>query len=157
MTRYHSSLGPWGVDYPARWHVREWPAQGSVIFFQDDPDEGSSFAILPSGILPGAFEAQQVLETVAQSVRQRYPDFQIRVQGLQDMPGSGFRGQRLDAEASWTGARQQSMRGVFLVISLASQSAGTTTFTFLGGQAPAIAFDALRPVFVQMMQSFGGP
>jgi len=158
MARYHAPGGAlYGIDYPQGWHVQESPGQGTVLFYQDDPDEGSAFLLMPYVPIQGEMGARQVLEAIAQSIRQRYPDFQVKVQGVKDMSGSGTTMQLLDAEASWTGARRQGMRAVLLVLSFSTHGTGSTLFVFMGGQAPAAAYDSMRPVYVKMMQSFSNP
>lgn len=128
------------------------------MFFKDDPEEGSAFALMPYVPVQGEMGAQQVLGTVVQSIRQHYPDFQVKVGGVKDMSGPAATMQLLDAEGSWTGARQQAMRGVLLVMAMSTRGSGYTLFVFMGGQAPAAAYDELRPVYVKMMQSFfSGP
>jgi len=157
MTRYHPPGGPWGIDYPQGWQVHESPAQGTVLFFKDDPEEGSAFVLMPYVPMQGEMGAQQVLEAIAQSIRQHYPDFQVRVGGVKDMSGPAATMQLLDAEASWTGARQQGMRGAIVVMVMSTRGSGYTMFVFMGGQAPTAAYNELRPVYVKMMQSFSSP
>lgn len=158
MTRYHPpGGGPWGIDYPQGWHVHESPAQGTVLFFKDDPEEGSAFLLMPYAPIQGEMGARQVLEAIAQSIRQHYPDFQVKVQGVKDLSGSGTTMQLLDAEAVWTGARQQGMRAALVVMSFSTRGTGYTLFVFMGGQAPTAVFNELRPVYVRMMQSFSSP
>ena len=137
--------------------MQESPGQGTVLFYQNDPDEGSAFLLMPYVPIQGEMGARQVLEAIAGSIRQQYPDFQVKVQGIKDMSGSGTTMQLLDAEASWTSPRQQSIRAVLLVLAFSTHGTGSTLFVFMGGQSPAAAYDTMRPVYVKMMQSFGNP
>ncbi|MHB8733582.1 MAG: zinc ribbon domain-containing protein [bacterium] len=156
MQRYHGSNGAWGIDYPQGWQVREAPSTGTVVFFQDDPDEGTAFSVIPWGTLQGEGDSKAVLTTLAAAVRRQYPDFKVSVVGSRDVSQAGTSAQMLDADAAWTGAKGQAMRGAISLIVIGNRGSGMTNFIFLGGQAPAPAFNGMRPVFTQMTQSLGG-
>ncbi len=155
MVKYQSQPGtyPFRIEYPQGWHVDD-AQQGQVVFYQDDEDEGSSFVLVPYGGLQGELSARDVLQVIGQQVQQRYPDIQIKVLGARTTPVGNAQMQILDAEATWTGTRQQRMRALLQVRALTYPGTGSTLFTYLGGQAPAQAFDALRPVFVRMIKTF---
>lgn len=157
MQRYRGSSGTWGIDYPQGWQVREAPSSGAVVFFQDDPDEGTAFSVIPWGTMQGEGDAKAVLAQLAAGIRQQYPDFKVQVIGTRDASQSGMSAQILDADASWTGRMRQQMRGTISLIVISSRGMGLTNFIFSGGQAPAPAFTSLRPVFTQMTQSLGAP
>lgn len=157
MQRYRGASGTWGIDYPQGWQVREAPSSGAVVFYQDDPDEGTAFSMIPWGTMQGEGDAKAVMTQLAAAVRQQYPDFKVQVIGTRDASQAGMAAQILDAEASWTGRMRQAMRGAISLIVISSRGAGLTNFIFMGGQAPVPAFNALRPVFTQMVQSLGPP
>ncbi len=155
MQRYRGGGGQFAIDYPEGWQVKEAPAQGTAVFYKDDPDEGTSFAVIPFQRVQGEGNARQVIELIAQAIRRQYPDFKVSVQGVKDVGQAGLVAQAMDADASWTGAHQQRMRGTILLYTFTTQGSGFTTYIFMGGQAPTVAFDSVRPIFVKMMQSFG--
>lgn len=155
MQRYHPAGAQWGIDYPQGWQVREAPSAGAVVFFQDDPDEGTAYAVVPFQTIQGELSATQVLQLIAQNVRRQNPDFQVKVQGTRDMSQGGMSAQALDADAAWTGGRRQAMRGAISLLVFSSRGSGTTMYIFLAGQGPAQGFGTLRPIFTRMTQSFG--
>jgi len=157
MQRHRGASGTWGIDYPQGWQVREAPSSGSVVFYQDDPDEGTAFSVIPWGTMQGEGDAKAVLAQLAAAIRQQYPDFKVQVIGTRDASQAGMSAQILDADASWTGRMRQQMRGTISLIVIGSRGAGITNFIFMGGQAPAPVFNGLRPVFTQMTQSLGPP
>lgn len=155
MSKYVPRPGayPYSIEYPTGWHVDDAQAN-TVVFYQDDETEGTAFTLVVSG-LQGELSAQQVLQALGQFVQQQYPDIQIRVLSARNVPMAGSAvSQLVDAEATWTGRRQQAMRAVIQVRTLTVTGTGFTSFVYLGGQAPAPAFDALRPVYVRMIKTF---
>ena len=154
MAKYQPRPGvyPYSIEYPQGWHVDDAQAN-TVVFYQDDETEGSSFTLVVSG-LQGELSGQQVLQAIGQFVQQQYPDIRIRLLSARNVPMSGAASQLVDAEATWTGGRQQAMRAVIQVRTLTVAGTGFTSFVYLGGQAPAPAFDALRPVYVRMIKTF---
>lgn len=155
MSKYQPRLGayPYSIEYPSAWHVDD-AQPNTVVFYHDDETEGSAFSLVVSGF-QGELSAKQVLQAIAQFVQQQYPDLQIRVLNTRAMPMAGSTSsQLLDAVATWTGGRQQAMRAVIQLRTLTVAGTGFTSFVYLGGQAPAPAFDALHPVYVRMIKTF---
>lgn len=154
MTKYMPRPGqyPFSIEYPQGWHADD-AQQNQVVFYQDDETEGSSFSVVLSG-LQGELGARDVLVAIGQYLQQTYPDLRIRVLATRTSPVGNAQMQISDAEATWTGGRQQPMRALIQVRALTFPGTGFTSFVYLGGQAPAAAFDPLRPVFVRMIKTF---
>lgn len=154
MAKYTPRPGayPFSIEYPQGWHVDD-AQQNQLIFFQDDETEGSSFALVASAV-QGQLSAKDVLVAMAQYLQQTYPDLRVRVLATKNMPGAGAQFDVLDAEAMWTGGRQQPMRAVIQLRTFTAPGTSITSFFFLAGQAPAQAFEALRPVYVRMIKTF---
>lgn len=154
MAKYMPRPGayPFSIEYPQGWHVDD-AQPNQVIFYQDDEAEGSSFAIVASA-LQGQLGAKDVLIAIGQYLQQQYPDLRIRVLVVRNVPAAGAQFQVLDAEATWTGARQQPMRALLQLRTVTAPGTAITSFFYLAGQAPAQAFDALRPAYARMIKSF---
>ncbi len=154
MTKYVPRAGqyPFAIEYPQAWHVDD-AQQNRVQVYLDDENEGSSFTVALSG-LQGELGARDVLVAIARYIQQTYPDLSIRVLATHSAPQTNGQLQILDAEATWTGARQQPMRALIQLRTLTIPGTGFTSFAYLGGQAPAAAFEPLRPVYVRMIKTF---
>jgi len=152
MAHYAAPSGRFGIDYPQGWQIREQPT--GMVFFKDDPDEGTAFALVPYQTVQGQVGPVQLLERMAQGMRQQYPDLQVAPGRIVERPVQGATMRLMNAEVQWTGRQGQRMQGIMLVVTYTSETGPYTMFVFMGGQAPAVAFAPMRPVYVRMMQSF---
>jgi len=153
MRHYVSPTGRFGLDYPKGWQIRE--RSDSLVFFKDDPDEGTAFVLVPYQAIPGAVAPDALLGRIVQGMRGDYPDLQVRSgQIVQQRSTGGTIVKLLNADARWTGRHGQAMLGTVLLVTYGSPGAASTTFVFMGAQAPAVAYPSMRPVFIRMIQSF---
>jgi len=152
MRHYTSPTGRFGIDYPLGWQIRE--QQAGVVFFKDDPDEGTAFALVPYQTVQGQVGPAQLLQRMVQNMRQQYPDLQWTPGQALSRPLQGVTMRLMNADVRWTGRQGQRMQGVMLVVTYTSETQPSTLFVFMGGQAPSLAFAPMRPVYLRMMQSF---
>jgi hypothetical protein len=157
MQRYRAPSGQWGIDVPEGWQSSEEPNGTGVVFYADDPNEGTAFIVIPFQTVQAEMTARDILLRIVQSIQQRSPDLEVRINSVRDASQGAVSAQTLDADAVWTGGRGQAMRGHINLIAFSQRGSGSTTFIFLGGQSPAQAFDQVAPVFARMVQSFGKP
>lgn len=150
MAEYRAPSGQWRITYPQAWHVKESP-NGAAVFYLDDPDEGTGYAVIPYATAPGEIGPRDLLEQLAASIRQEYPDLQVTVRSVRDVGQAAV----LEAAAQWTGARRQAMRASIVLYVFTMRGSGYTAYSFVAGQAPAIAFNSMESLFAQMTQSFG--
>jgi len=136
------------ISYPITWHVRR--ANGGTRFYLDDPEEGTEMTIIPRGAVKGELNAAQVIKMLADVARSRYPDLKI-VGGEQHAPDATST--IAEAAFTWTNAHHAAMRGWTKVGARMAAGQGRTDVVYEGYQAPTSTFDAVEPVFGQMLQS----
>ena len=148
LQRYRSPSGLFVISYPEGWHVQESAGQNAVVFFRDDPDEGTSFGMAMQP-LPGAVSAREVLQQWLVNFQRQYPDATATV--LKDTRQGGA--DTLAADAAWIGGARQAMRARIVVRTWTPPGSIRPWFLLMGGQAPAMAFQSVLPTYAQMVDT----
>ncbi|MBI4278714.1 MAG: hypothetical protein HY660_09680 [Armatimonadetes bacterium] len=144
------------IAYPQGWKVKRSPG-GTTDFYLDDPDEGTTFTVLPAASLKGEMDAAHAFAGIVEDNRKRYPD--LRVAGQRQRVAQGtLHGTTVEATLTWTGARRVPMKAWASLGAIKMVGQGRTVITFISYQAPAAEFDRLVPLFSRMLQSLNiGP
>jgi hypothetical protein len=156
---YRDPGGRFSIDYPVGWRQQLMEA-GFVAFFKDHPEEGTSFVLHPQAQLQGARNGREMIQLLSTEFRKRYPDLQILGQEVRRVNASQF--YTVEAailETAWTNLRGERMRArvAFVVYALHAQGMERQTLlAYWAYQAPEVAWDAMRPVFTTMYQSYTG-
>jgi hypothetical protein len=156
-TRYEDPRRAFAIARPSGWRVRQSP-DGTTAFYLDDPDEGTSFSILPAAGADGHVSAWEVWSASLDDSRKQYPDMTTVSEQRQTLPGTAT-ATSVEAVYTWTSARKEPMRGWATLSARPDDGAArpTTRILFISYQAPAATFDAVRDVFVRMLQTLEMP
>jgi hypothetical protein len=140
------------VSYPQGWHIRR--DSGITYFYQDDPVEGTSLAVIPTMTLKGEMDSNQVLlNLVVAPNKQRYPDFKV-VGGRHEAVQNDQQSSLVEAAFTWTNTHKAPMKGWAKIGAKKLIGKGQTVIVYEGYQAPASVFDSVEvPIFGPMLKS----
>jgi hypothetical protein len=147
---YDDPRGRFQIEYPAGWQVRT-PATGATMFYLDDPTEGIAVRVVSPGVVLGRVDAAALAPIVVQHLRQAYPDFTVTAMATRPLANGR---ERSEFTARWTNRWAQPMRATGVIVS--ETRAGETTYAYVAGQAQALVYPALEPVFHRVLESFRG-
>ncbi|MDQ7842631.1 MAG: hypothetical protein QN141_00880 [Armatimonadota bacterium] len=149
MQRYQDPEKAFSIDYPKGWTAARL-ANGSTVFYLDDPTEGTVFLILPNVELSGVHTAADLWRDFTADLRRRAPDWTQT--SLKEASGEG--GQRsIEARYTWTNARKVKMTGWLFLSTVPAPSQDRTSAGMVSYQATSAQFASWETVFRRMLAS----